>query len=48
MTYDDSLEQCLATSRGKTHEKILRDSNLGQEGKNCDKNLSFCRFLKFG
>ena len=28
---DDSLEQCLATSRGKTHEKKIRGSQTGSE-----------------
>ena len=31
---DDSLEQCLTTSRGKTLQKNFVDLNLGQTGQN--------------
>ena len=43
IAWSDSLEQCLATSRGKSHEKNF------QMGQNIGPKIRFfCRFLKFG
>ena len=43
-----SLQQCLTTSRGKTHQKNFWDPNLGQIGPNGLQNYVVCCFLKFG
>ena len=32
IAYNDSLRQCLTSSRGKTHEKHFEGPNLGQTG----------------
>ena len=34
MTYDDSLQQFLTSSRGKIHEKSFWGTNLGPAGHN--------------
>ena len=44
---NDSLQQCTASSRGKTNEKI-GGSNLGQTGQNWVLKKIFCHFFKFG
>ena len=38
ITYDDSLRQCLTSSRGKIHEKKFWCPNLGQTGQNQARN----------
>ena len=43
IAYNDSLEQCLTCSRGKTHKKYFLD----QRGQNWSLNQVFCHFLKF-
>ena len=45
MTYSDSLQQCLISSRGKTEKKIIQGPKLGH---NLARNQFFCYFLKFG
>ena len=38
ITYNNSLQQCLTSSRGKIHEKKICGSNLGQRGQNQAQN----------
>ena len=41
--YDDTLQQCLTSSIGKTHKKRFLGPNLGQT----DQNRDEIRFLQF-
>ena len=43
MEYDDSLPQCLTSSREKSHEKNW-DPNLDQSGQNWSQNVLFFSF----
>ena len=45
---NDSLQQCLISSRGKTHTKKCLGPNLGQTSQNRALNYFFSHFLKFG
>ena len=45
---NDSLQQCLTSSRGKSLEKIFWGPNLGQRGQHQAQNYAFCHFLIFG
>ena len=45
ITYSDSLQQCIISSRGKTNKKKFGGPNFGQ---NRAQNQVFCHFLKFG
>ena len=47
IAYDDSLEQCLMSSRSKTHVKNFGNKNLGQTDQNYTPNEVYCFFLKF-
>ena len=48
IAYSDSLQQCITTRRGKTHEKIFGDQLWIKTDQNQAQNLFFCHFLKFG
>ena len=43
----DSLQQCLTSSRGKTHEKIFRAQIWAKQTKTRPEVSFFCYFLKF-
>ena len=45
--YDDSLRQCLTSSRSKTHGKNSEGPDFDQAGQNQTRNQVFCHFLKF-
>ena len=44
IAYNDSLQQFIASSRGKTHEKIFWGPNLGQNGPKSGPKLGFLPF----
>ena len=46
--YDDSLEQCLTTSRGTPPSIKKGDPNLDHMDQNQTQNQVFCHFFKFG
>ena len=49
ITYSDTLQQCLTSSRSKIHKKKFWGPNLGQRGQKWAQNQGFfCHFLKFG
>ena len=50
ITCNDSLQQCLTSSRGKTHEKIFWAQIWAKEAKIGPETFFFffCHFLKFG
>ena len=48
IAYNDSLQQCLTSTRGKIHQKKFWSPNFGQKGQNWAGNQVFCHFLKFG
>ena len=45
---NDSLQQCLASIRGKIYEQNFWGINLSQRGQNRAQNFVFGDFLKFG
>ena len=47
ITYNDSLQQCLRSSRGKTREKNFWGPKLGQTSKNRVRNYILRHFVKF-
>ena len=47
IAYNDSLQQCLTSSRDKIHEKHFWGPNLCQWGQNQAQNQVICHFLKF-
>ena len=47
VAYSDSLQQCLTSSRSKTHVKRFWYPNLCQRGQNRQETSFFCHFLKF-
>ena len=49
ITYNDSLQQCITSSRGKTQEKNFGGLNSGQNGsKSGPKLVFFLPFSQFG
>ena len=46
--YNDSLQQCSRSSRGKTHKIFFQEPNLGQNRRKTGPTLVFCHSLKFG
>ena len=44
IAYSDGLQQCLTSSRYKTHNKKFRAPNLGQMGQNLGLKLGFLLF----
>ena len=48
IVYNGSLQQCLTSSKGKTHKKILGTKLWSKRPKIRPKISFFCHFLKFG
>ena len=48
IAYNDILQQCLTSSRGKTHEKFFGVQIWVKQTKVAPKINFFCHFLKFG
>ena len=48
IAYNNSLQQWLTSSRGKTHEKNILGPNLSQNGSKSSPKLVFYHLLKFG
>ena len=46
--YNNSLQQCSRSSRGKTHKIFFQEPNLGQNRRKTGPKLVFCHSLKFG
>ena len=44
IAYKDSLQQCITSSRGKTHEKKFLGPNLGKNGPKSGPKLVFLSF----
>ena len=48
IAYSDSLEQCITSSRDKTHKKNFRDQIWDKTDQNHTQNQVFYHFLRFG